>query len=83
MTRIVIKSIALALIVSSVSIVPAQAAYVDPGSGGQLFQLLAILFGLFSAILLFLSSYIKMALARSKRLLRGFFARDPKKLHDA
>lgn len=79
MKQIIIKSILLALMVSVVGARPAF-AYVDPNTGGMLFQLLAVIFAFFSAILLFFSSYIKMALARVKRFLRNFFTRKPNEL---
>ena len=44
--------------------------YIDPNTGGMLFQVLALLFGLFSGMILVFSSRIKMAFARFKRLLR-------------
>jgi hypothetical protein len=46
-------------------------AYIDPNTGGMLFQLLAILFGLFSGLFLFFSSQIKKAFYRGMRTLRG------------
>lgn len=76
MKRVIIaKAILLALIVSAVGVQPAQ-AYIDPSTGGQLFQLLAVIFAFFSAMLLFLSSYIRMGFARFKRFTRSLFARN-------
>ena len=77
MKRIIIaKAILLALIiVSTVSVQPAQ-AYIDPSTGGQLFQLLAVIFTFFSAMLLFFSSYIRMGFARIKRFTRSLFGRN-------
>jgi hypothetical protein len=46
-------------------------AYIDPNTGGMLFQLLAVLFGLFSGLILFFSSQIKKAIYRGMRTLRG------------
>ena len=43
--------------------------YIDPSTGGMLFQVLAVLFGLFSGLILFFSGKIKMAY---RRLLRNF-----------
>lgn len=45
-------------------------AYIDPNTGGMLFQLLAVLFGLLSGVLVFFSSRIRMAFARFRRYLR-------------
>jgi hypothetical protein len=44
--------------------------YIDPNSGGLLFQVLAILFGVFSGTVLLFSSRIKMGISRIKRSLR-------------
>ncbi|MEJ2265056.1 MAG: hypothetical protein P8X95_16550 [Anaerolineales bacterium] len=46
-----------------------HAAYIDPGTGGMLFQLLAVLFAVFSGLILFFSRQIKTAFARFKRFL--------------
>ncbi len=48
--------------------------YIDPNTGGMLFQLLAVLFALFSAFILFFSRQIRMWLARVARLVRGLFS---------
>jgi hypothetical protein len=45
--------------------------YIDPSSGGMLFQILAVAFGLISGLLLFFSSRIKMGIARLMRRIRG------------
>ena len=47
------------------------AAYIDPNTGGMVFQVLAIAFTFLSGILLFFSSRIRMTLARFSRRLRG------------
>jgi hypothetical protein len=44
--------------------------YIDPNSGGMLFQILVILFGVFSGVILFFSGKIRMAAARFIRFLR-------------
>jgi hypothetical protein len=44
--------------------------YIDPNSGGMLFQILAVLFGVFSAIILLLSSRIRIAFAKLRRKIR-------------
>ncbi len=46
-------------------------AYIDPNTGGMLFQLLAGFLAVFSAIILFFSRQIRMSLARFARYLRG------------
>jgi hypothetical protein len=44
--------------------------YIDPNTGGMLFQILAVLFAAFSGIVLIFSSRIKMFFARLRRLVR-------------
>ncbi len=44
--------------------------YIDPSSGGMLFQALLVVFGIFSGVILIFSSRIKMGIARLRRLLR-------------
>jgi hypothetical protein len=44
--------------------------YIDPNSGGMLFQILLVLFGVFSALILLFSGKIRMILARIKRQIR-------------
>lgn len=44
--------------------------YIDPNTGGILFQTLAILFGVFSGVVLLFSSKIKMAIAKLRRAMR-------------
>jgi hypothetical protein len=44
-------------------------AYIDPNTGGMLFQLLAVLFTLFSGIILVFSRQVKILLSRLKRFL--------------
>jgi hypothetical protein len=49
---------------------PAEAAYIDPNTGGMLFQILAAIFGTASAIILIFSSRIRMGMARLARAIR-------------
>mgnify|MGYP001827952502 FL=1 len=51
-------------------------AYIDPNSGGMLFQLLAVLFGLLSGLLFFFSGHIKLLVARFRRSMRGGLSSD-------
>jgi hypothetical protein len=44
--------------------------YIDPNSGGMLFQILAVLFGVFSAAILLFSSKIRTAFAKLRRQIR-------------
>ncbi len=45
--------------------------YIDPNTGGILFQTLAILFGVFSGVVLLFSSKIKMGIAKLRRAMRN------------
>lgn len=54
----------------SLSVRPAHAGYIDPNSGGLLFQLLAFLFASVSGLILFFSSHIRMGWARLRRRWR-------------
>ena len=51
--------------------IPASAAYIDPNTGGMLFQVLAVLFGVISGVILIFSSRIKMLVFRIVRFIRG------------
>ncbi len=42
--------------------------YIDPNTGGMLFQVLAVLFGLFSGMILIFSSKIRMFFGRLNRM---------------
>ncbi len=44
--------------------------YIDPNTGGMLFQLLAVMFAFFSAFILFFSRQARMSIARVSRFLR-------------
>lgn len=46
-------------------------AYIDPNTGGMLFQILAVFLALFSGIIFFFSRQIKTLFARLRRKLRG------------
>lgn len=46
------------------------AAYVDPNTGGTLFELLAVVFAILSGILVVFSKRIRMGLAQFSRRLR-------------
>jgi hypothetical protein len=70
MRRIIVKSVLLALIISLVAVRPAL-AYIDPNTGGLLFQVLATALALFSGVALIFSRQIRMAFARAKRFLRS------------
>ncbi len=44
--------------------------YIDPGSGGMLFQILAVAFGVISGTVLMFSGRIKMMIAKRRRSMR-------------
>jgi len=44
--------------------------YIDPNTGGILFQTLLVLFGVFSGVVLLFSSKIKMGIAKLRRAMR-------------
>ena len=70
MKQIVIKSFLLALITTLISFRHAYAAYIDPNTGGMVFQMLAVLFGVISGLILLFSSRIKAAYYRVRRTFR-------------
>ncbi len=45
--------------------------YIDPNTGGILFQTLAVLFGVFSGVVLLFSSKIKMGIAKLRRAFKN------------
>jgi hypothetical protein len=45
--------------------------YIDPNTGGMLFQILAVMFGLLSGIILLFAARIRMMFARVMRFFRG------------
>jgi hypothetical protein len=47
-------------------------AYIDPNTGGMLFQILATAFAVFSGVVLVFSRQIRAAIARARRFLRDF-----------
>jgi uncharacterized YccA/Bax inhibitor family protein len=65
-----IKTLIFVFVISLVGAGPAYAAYIDPNTGGMLFQVLAVLFGVFSAMILVFSSKIKMVFYRITRFFR-------------
>jgi len=50
--------------------------YIDPNSGGMLFQIAVVVIGVFSGVVLVFSSRIKMGIARLRRTFREKFAQD-------
>lgn len=58
------------------SVLQKQLAYIDPNTGGMLFQVLAVFFAFFSGILLFFSRQIKVISTRIFRSIREIFHKD-------
>jgi hypothetical protein len=54
-----------------ITIIKTPHAYIDPSTGGMLFQILAVIFAAFSGILFFFSRQIRAFFARVRRLIRG------------
>jgi len=71
MKKLVGKATAIVFLMSLAIYGTAQAAYIDPNTGGMLFQLLAVLIGVISGVLLLFSNQIKKVYYRIKRSLRG------------
>lgn len=44
--------------------------YIDPNSGGLIFQILAVMFGVISGAVLIFSSRIKMGISKIQRAIR-------------
>lgn len=66
-----VRATAIVLIMSLTLFETSRAAYIDPNTGGILFQALAVLIGVLSGFLLLFSSQVKKAFYRIKRSLRG------------
>lgn len=73
MRRVVLISTVLALVIGVLYAPPVFAAYIDPNTGGMLFQILTVMLAFLSGILLFFSARIRMAFAKIKRRLRDHF----------
>ncbi len=73
------KGILIGTLVIAFILIPTQvahAAYIDPNTGGMLFQLLATVFALLSGFILIFSSRIKIIFARFARFVRELVRRD-------
>jgi hypothetical protein len=66
-TRILLLAV-LALALGILSPRPVFASYVDPNTGGMLFQLLGFAFAFLSGLMLFFAAQIRRALGRVRRL---------------
>ena len=76
MNPVVLQPLVLAVSSNFPSFLSAPEAYIDPNTGGMLFQVLAIVFTFLSGFMLFFSARIRMAIARLSRRLRGLLGRD-------
>jgi hypothetical protein len=61
----------LLTLIFSLATAPSALAYIDPNTGGMLFQVLAAGFAVFSGILLIFSRQIRSIVGKTKRSLRG------------
>jgi hypothetical protein len=63
----------LAGILAAITVVMPSAPnlYIDPNTGGMLFQMLAVILALFSGIIFFFSRQIRSFFARVRRKIRG------------
>jgi hypothetical protein len=71
MRRLLLISVYLAVVIALATTRPAYAAYIDPNTGGMVFQLLAVIFSVVSGLVLLFSSRIRMAFFRLKRRVKG------------
>jgi hypothetical protein len=69
MKRVVLKSFAVALLLSLAVPRPAM-AYIDPNTGGILIQALATGFAVLSGVALIFSRQIRAGIARARRYIR-------------
>lgn len=53
------------------SVFAAPLAYIDPNTGGMIFQILAVVFTMLSGVIFFFQSRIKMGFNRMMRRFRG------------
>jgi hypothetical protein len=56
--------------------------YIDPNTGGMLFQVLAVLFGAVSGIILIFSGKIRQTIAQFRRSRRGDSADEPQPVEE-
>ena len=68
MKRILFSAVVLAFIAASAT-TPAY-AYLDPNTGGMLFQFLAVIFSFLSAVIFFFSRHIRLLFAQVRRRVR-------------
>ena len=69
MKTVLTKSMLLAILLALAAVRPAL-AYIDPNVGGQLFQILATGFAVFSGMALLFSRQIRAGMAQARRFIR-------------
>ena len=57
--------------------------YIDPNTGGMLFQILAVLFGTISGFVLFFSGRIRLMIAQYRRGRRGESTEEAQNIEDS
>lgn len=62
-------TLTLAGFIYSAKLAGSALAYIDPSTGGMLFQVLAMVFAVFSGLIFFFFRQIKSAFARFKRFI--------------
>jgi hypothetical protein len=82
MERVVTKSLALALL-GIFATTGTAFAYIDPNTGGMLYQALATSLAVFTGLALLFSRQIRTLFARARRLLRDTFGREKQQPVDA
>lgn len=71
MKQMLLKPSLMAITITFLTYKKAHAAYIDPNTGGMVFQVLAVLFGVISGMILLFSSRIKAAFYRVQRTFRN------------
>jgi hypothetical protein len=67
----ILKALVFASLLLFVLPRPAWAGYIDPNTGGMLFQMLAVAFALISGMFFFFAGKIRMLFARLRRSFRA------------
>ncbi len=67
---------AITIVALAYTLVRTAFSYIDPNTGGMLFQLLAFFLAFFSALILFFSRQLRMGWARVMRFMRGLFKKE-------
>lgn len=65
-----VAKVALLVLLFSFAGVQPVMAYIDPNTGGMLFQILATAFAVLSGVILVFARQIRMAISRARRFVR-------------